>query len=189
MKPRFLILLAAAIGLAVYFATAKNKATPKDEDELTFIGETGASAESIAEGKIPLSSRKLPGKKPKEEPVFDVRVEVDPSGKKNRLYFSISEKHGYYVETFTIRAWYVRPGVTGPENSPLPLESYKDIYLRANETLRTCLEVVPAELGHVNGNIGTSANWEAEIALYGRAREKNPDPLPPARNELNLCDK
>jgi len=115
-----------------------------------------------------------------------VAVEVDRSSGKNRLFFNITESHGYYVETFRIQVWYVRPGVTGPENSPLHFTIYKDDFLKANETYRTCAEVVPAELALVGGDMGSTENWDARIIWQCRAREKNPDPLPIVTN-MDRC--
>jgi len=181
MKPRFLILLALAIGLAAYLANAaKNKPTTVAEidDQPSFISNSGETFEEMQAGKDPLWKRPLPGSEPSQKPEFDIRVEVDSSGKKNRLYLFVSEKHGFYVESLTMRVWYKGPGVTGPGDSPIKATTVKEIYIKANETLRTCMEIVPAELIRVNGQIGTSANWDAEMIKYGRARDKNPDPLP-----------
>jgi hypothetical protein len=181
MNARLLILIVLAGGLAVYFAVAKNQAPvvvetaaeDKDGDEMT--------AKEIEDKRLEgteLIKRPLPGKEPAEPPNLAVSVEVDRISGKNRLYFNITESHGYYVETFRIQFWYVRPGVTGPEDSPLSFTVYKDDFLKANDTLRTCAEVVPAELSRVGGDMGTTQNWDAEIVFHGRAREKNPDPLP-----------
>ena len=179
MSARLLILIVLAGGLAVYFAVAKNRAPavvePTTEDE------DGMTKEELARKRIEqtaLCKRPLPGKEPAEPPDLAVTVEVDRASGKNRLYFNITESHGYYVETFRIQAWYKREGVTGPENSPLHVNVYVENFLKANETFRTCAEVVPAELSRVGGDIGTTENWEAEVEWHCRAREKNPDPLP-----------
>ena len=183
MKARLLILIVLAGGLAVYFAVGKNRA-PTVVETVT-QGEDPDGREMTPdqikrkrEEQTELCKRPLPGVEPPEKPDLAVTVEVDPTGKKNRLYFNISESHGYYVETFRIQAWYKREGVTGPEDSPLEWTLYVDNYLKANETFRTCAEVVPAELSRVGGDMGTTANWDAKIIWHCRARAKNPDPLP-----------
>jgi len=179
MNARLLILIVLAGGLAVYFAAVKCRApavvepTSADDD-----GTTKEERDRINNEKIELCKRPLPGKEPVEPPDLAVTVEVDRASGKNRLYFNITESHGYYVETFRIQVWYKREGVTGPDNSPLTFTVYKDDFLKANETFRTCAEVVPAELSRVGGDIGTTQNWDAKIIWHCRARETNPDPLP-----------
>ena len=117
-----------------------------------------------------------------------VQVEVDRSKGKNRLFFTISEAHGFYVEQFRVRFWYVKEGVTGPEDSPVNVTQFFDRFLPAKDTLRVCMEVVPAELTRVNGDMGDTSNWKAEIVWHGRARAKNPDPMPPRTDIVTSCD-
>lgn len=179
ISARLLILVVLAGGLAVYFAVGKNRAPAAVEaDAENADWMTKEEHDRIDQEKIELSKRPLPGKEPAEAPDLAVTVEVDRAGGKNRLYFNITESHGYYVETFRIQVWYKRPGVTGPEDSPLLFTVYKDEYLKANETFRTCAEVVPAELVLVGGDMGATENWDAKVIYHGRAREKNPDSLP-----------
>jgi len=181
MSARLLILIGLAGGLAVYFAVGKSRAPAVSRTAVVDDGDDGMTKEEIEKIRIAqteLCKRPLPGAEPPEKPDLAVTVEVDPTGKKNRLYFNISESHGYYVETFRIQAWYKREGVTGPEDSPLSVGVYVDNYLKANETFRTCAEVVPAELSRVGGDMGTTQNWDATIIWHCRARAKNPDPLP-----------
>jgi len=179
MSARLLILIVLAGGLAVYFAVGTNRA-PAVVDPAADDGDwmTQEERDRIEIEKIELSERPLPGREPAEPPDLAVTVEVDRTSGKNRLCFNITERHGYYVETFRIQVWYKREGVTGPENSPFPFTVYKNEFLKANETFRTCAEVVPAELSLVGGDIGTTQNWDASMIYHGRAREKNPDPLP-----------
>lgn len=192
MSVRLVILILLAGGMALYFAAGKNKAPTTievvevQEDELP-----PEEKHRLDEERKTLAQRPLPGREPEDPPEapedFSVVVEVDHSSGKNRLYFNISEKHGYYVETFRLLAWYKKPGVTGPENSPLTVPDYVNDYLKANDTLRRCIEIVPAELSRVGGDMGTSENWEARIDEYNRARVKDPDPLPRV-TRMHSCD-
>jgi len=187
MSARLLILIVLAGGLAVYFAVAKNQApavvepTIENEDWMT-----QEEVDRVREEGIEVCKRPLPGKEPDVPPDLAVTVEVDRISGKNRLFYNITESHGYYVETFRVQVWYVRPGVTGPEDSPSRFEVYFDNFLKANETFRTCAEVVPAELSRVGGDMGTTENWDARIVWHCRAREKNPDPLPIV-TEMDRC--
>lgn len=187
MSARLLILIVLAGVLAVYFAVGKNRAPavvdPAAEDDEWMTRE---ERDRIDQEKIELPNRPLPGEEPPEPPDLAVTVEVDRTSGKNRLYFNITESHGYYVETFRINVWYKREGVNGPQDSPLHFTVYKNEFLKANETFRTCAEVVPAELSRVGGDMGTTENWDAEIIFHGRAREKNPDPLP-AVTDMDRC--
>lgn len=189
MNVRLIILVVVAGGMAVFLATNRSK------QPATMAIDAPAEADVVSQevrdkSKVP-SEIPLPGSEPDDPPVvpddFAVTVEVDTSKGKNRLYFNITEKHGYYVETFRLTAWFKRPGVEEPEDSPLQVPVYLPEYLKANETLRTCIEVVPAELRRVGGSIGKSEDWEARIDYYHRAREKNPETFPPTLR-VQPCD-
>ena len=189
MKARLVILVVLAAALAVYFAGVKGKEPVVDtafESGLTKEEESQTQAD-----KRLLSERPLPGREPAVRPKapedFAVTIEVDPSGKKNRLYFTISERHGYYIETMRIIAWRTKGGTTDPEDSPLVVPVYVNDYIKANETLRWCAEVVPAELARVGGDLGTTADWAARVEYFHRAREKHPDPLPSVLRMVS-CD-
>ena len=62
-------------------------------------------------------------------------------------------------------------------------------YLKSNDTLVDCMEVVPAELGDIGGDIGETSNWDAEIVTWmaERVRESDPDPFP-LIYESDRCD-
>ena len=143
----------------------------------------------IEELQTALSKRALAGEEPAEEAEFDVQVEVDTTGQKRRLYFYLTEAHGYYVETIDIDFYYKPTPDTEYEESPLVVPVHLDEYLKANEVGEGCIEVVHAELDDVSEEItmGTSENWEAVVVDYGRARAENPDPLPPAEKTVH-CD-
>ena len=131
-------------------------------------------------GQETLLRRDLPGEEPPEPPDLSVRVEVDPTGGKNRLYLYISEAHGYYVEDFTVVIWHKGDGdVTEPEDAALQVNHPINKFLKANETLVDCLELVKPELDKVGGDIGLTGDWEAIVERYGRARAENPVEFPP----------
>lgn len=179
MKPRLLILIALAGGLAVYFAMVKGKPRAEFDPALNRLsGEAGDISEQQRKELITeLALLPLAGDEPPDAPDLAVSIEVDTSAGKNRLYVTLSESHGYYVENFRVRIWYKDTPETDYADSPLRFDHVMDKYIKANETLRDCFEVVPAELEHIGGDIGTSKKWGAEVSSHGRAREDNPDPL------------
>ena len=180
MKARLILLIVVAGGLAVWIAARPKMAasTSVDAPDAALTEAERLELLRIREMQKMLGNRDLPGRKPPEEPDVHVGIEVDVSSGKNRLYFTISEAHGYYVETFQLEAWYVDENTTGPDDAPLRVSALLDIYLKENETLRECIEVVPAELSHIGGDIGKTADWDVQLISYGRARAKNPDRLP-----------
>jgi len=183
MKARMLILLVAAAGLAIYYALRE---PPVHEVPI----QTAEGKPPDWEHEKPLWTFPLPGDLPDVPPSFDITVEVDTSSGKNRLYFNVTETHGYYVEAPRIRFWY-SGGDKYPnfEDSPITRTHYLNRYVKANETLRFCIELVPAELAHVGGDIGATGDWSAIVIHYppGRYRVANPDPLPRV-DESTLCD-
>jgi len=180
MNPRLFILIVLAAGLAVSFAALKGRAKP----DLPPVDE---SAEYDDLPVDTLDKHDLAGEEPDEEPDLSVQVEVDRTKGKNRLYFTLSEAHGFYVEQFRIRFWWVGGGAT-EENSPLVLYQFFDRYMPAKENLRLCLEVVPAELQKVGGDIGSTSDWNSEVEWHGRWRTKSPNPLPMRTDLEGLCD-
>lgn len=185
MSPRFWILIVVAAGLVVYVAM---RAPVPAKEEMTF--DDGISEEErarIREVQSLLQDRDLPGEEPVEPADLSVRVEVETASGKNRLYYYITEAHGYYVETFDIEFHYKPTPDATAFDSPLVWNQFVNDYVKANETLVGCLEVVPAELDKVGGDIGTSENWGASIPSYGRARLQNPDPIPPL-SRVAECD-
>jgi hypothetical protein len=187
MKPRLLILIVAAAGLAVYFASLKSRpvSTKVDAPDESILSDEERKQIDLTQKM--LDTFPLSGKEPAEPADLSVLVEVDRSKGKNRLYFTISERHGYYVEQLKVRLWWKKGGVKEPKDSPLDAEQFFDRYLKANETLRLCMEVVPFELAKVGGDIGRTEDWGSEIAWHGRVRDKNPNPLPPDK-DLGRCD-
>lgn len=187
MGVRLIILVVVAAGLAVFFAVRK-PANPAEVEEgsVTTLDDpslTPAEREELRisrETQTPLGQRPLPGEEPAIPPQLEIRVEANPESGKNRLIFYISEAHGYYVEEFDIRFWWKPDGQDiAMEDSPLiVVHRIINKYLKANETFQDCVEVVDAELKRVGGSIGKTENWAAAIVQHGRARAKNPDPLP-----------
>lgn len=184
MNPRLIILIVLAGGMAVYLAT---RPAPVVSDELPGVNAGVEPGEFDPNAAKPIWTQPLDGEEPPEVPEFDIRVEVDPSGRKNRLYFYIDEAHGYYVEKPVIKFWYVSEPGQELRDSALPIGLIVNDYVRANETYKGCIDVVPAELKKVGGDIGTDANWDVRIESWGRARSQNPDPLPVIVDALN-CD-
>jgi hypothetical protein len=98
---------------------------------------------------------------------------------KNRLRFYVAEKHGYFVETLQVKFWWQKAGENiEASQSPLVFSHHVNNCIKAKETFVDYIEVVPAELSKVGGDIGTSENWRAEVTRHHRARAENPNPFP-----------
>lgn len=193
MSKRLIILAVVAAILTLKFALSSS-APPNQKDDIlaTFVSADGDSKEITRIKSTVLWKRALPGEPPQTKAEPQVRVEVDTSGGKNRLYLYISEANGFYMDTLDIEIWH-----TGKDNEydidSTPLTIIHKIYnkfLKANDTLVDCLEVVPAELEYVGGDIGDTQNWDAEIISWmdKRVRQDDPDPLP-LIYESDRCDR
>ncbi len=117
-----------------------------------------------------LGERELPGEPPPVSPEFDLTFEVPAGVGGNALIIYVSERHGYYVETFQI--------LINKKGFPFALELYYDRFLRANDVLVIRENIVPAELPHFGGDMGTGDDWEGVATRHGRYRAEDPDPLP-----------
>ena len=184
MSPRFIILVVLAGGLAIYLAT--RTAAPAEEvlaripSEINTIEETDINM-------IPIDERDLAGEAPSEPADFDVRVEVDPGGTKTRLFYYITEKHGYYVEAPQLLLWHVAQPGHGLEDTNLEVPHLIGDFIQANVTYKGCIDITPSELGHVGDDIGTDRNWAAYVEEWGRTRLQDPDPLPTIVHAMS-CD-
>ncbi len=184
-SPRLLILVALAGGLAVFAASlASGPPRPSPEESLFVPGNDGAGRLVVQARKQLLRDRPLPGEDPPNPAELAVTWHVDPSGKRNRLYYDLTEANGYYVETFELDIYHVSDADDLPAR-PLTSKFLND-YVEANSTLAGCLDLGPAELWRVGGEMGTSDNWFIDVRAYGRARLQNPDPLP-TLSEENRC--
>lgn len=178
MKSRLVILLVVAVGMGV-FLLVRSKTPPGQEPELK-QNLTAEQLEHYKLLKMRLSERPLPGEEPPEPADVRVTVEVDSMETKHRLYLYLSETHGYYVETLNVDIYRVtRDEQTGEQEQQWIVSNPFEIYLEADQILRTCIELVPSEMERIDNDLGTSEDWVAEVASYGRARVENPDPLPP----------
>ncbi len=170
MNPRLLILCACLGGMAIWAAIPRTP--PMDQ-----LGVIEAQPQDVIDGKKMLYQWDLPGEDPPDELEFDLNVWVDDADDKNRLYFSISEVHGYYVESLNLDFYYKSTADTTYEDSKLRLPVYINNYIKAGETFTDFVEVVDAEIDSVTDDIGSTENWGVEVTGYGRAREKNPEIL------------
>ncbi len=184
MKARLLILVVLAGGLAVWAATRPPTVIDGGDDGPTIMTSDGSTqkvaSDDINEAQKMLWERELPGEEPAEEVNLSMDLEIETSNGKNRMVFYITEAHGFYVEDFDINFWYTGGDENmDPRDSPLSVKHRAaNRYLEANGTLKECIELVPGELRHIDYDIGETEDWNAEIVKHGRARAKNPDPLP-----------
>lgn len=187
MSIRLVILIVLAGVLAVAFAM-RTSAPPPDTEEMLTDDLTPEELEDIRRKQTLIAELPPPpGEEPEIPPEFDVAVEVDPNPNKHRLYFYVTERHGYYVEGLTIQAWFNPDGAeVGPERS-VTFSHYVNDYLEANGTLVTCMDIAAAELDNIGGDMLTTEYWGAWVIRYGRARTENRDPLPDISDEYDPC--
>jgi hypothetical protein len=180
------ILLVLAAGLSIFLAV---RASSPPKETLLDDGISAAELERIRDSQKRIFEDPLPGEEPPVPPELDIRIEVDPTGEKNRILYYITESHGYYVDAFEIDFWYKPTPEATRQASPLVRTQILDDYLKANETFKGCFDVVDAELAVIGGEMGTTENWGAEVYHHaqGRARMQNPDRFPEVPN-VTKCD-
>lgn len=167
MTARLVFLVVIAGALAVFLAT---RTTGDLQGEVVSTGPRPVTAM--------IRDQAIDGEEPVEPAEFEIQIEVDRSSGKNRLLLLITEEHGYYADSLQVVVWNttVEDGTQLSYDSPIT--HFINKFVPANETLVDCIEVVPAELTPIGGDIGESADWEGEVLNYGRARVVNPNPLP-----------
>ncbi len=174
MKARFLLLLTAAGGLAIFLAM---RTTEPANGNLTVLARTDGTddIDKIRIEQTVLWRFDLPGEEPDEPAELSAQVTVDPTDGKNRLYFSITEANGYYVEYLTVDFFHKETRQSTIEDSGLIITERINDFIPANQTLTGCREIVPAELYDIGGQMGTTQNWGAEVVSYYRARLEDPE--------------
>ncbi len=180
MKARLVVFAVLGVSLLVYHVVTNDDLRP----QVPTLGRVlpGEPPHEVVEIRKQLvREQKIGGEEPPEPVDLTVRVWTDPTDGKNRLYYEISEAHGYYVDTFRLQFWFAGgEGITGPRSSPLVVPVFLNDYLTAGDVLRSCVDVTPIELRGVGGSLGSSEDWAARVVSYYRARAANPDPLPEA---------
>ncbi len=190
ISARLIILVVVGAAMATYWATREPVVfDPNDAGDRDQIVADDLSAVEV--GQQLVWQQPCEGEGPPEDAPVELSIDVwvDPADTKNRLHFSITEAHGYYVDTPSMLFWYQEAGEDiGPEESGLVLrQTMFNNLVPANGEMRDCLEVVAAELELVGGDIGTTENWQAEVIDYHRARIENCDPLPTVTKRVK-CD-
>lgn len=174
MKIRLLLLL-AVLGVVLVVTLTKDE-TP------TVAGTDGGDDDGpITEGGAPTVDQKktlmeidVPGENPAVTPDIQVQVRPDDSSGQNRLYYTITEKHGFFVETFRLRFWY-SPSRYQEKNDEVSVMIFLvNHFLKANDTFEGYTQLTPVEMEIINRQMGTGDNWRAEVLHYGRWRDKNP---------------
>lgn len=170
-RPLLLILVGVLVVVAV-IAFTRPKSNSGDgkviEDDPNEPVETLDA--KIAQTKQELRERPLAGADPAVPPVLHAVIRLDPNGR--RMYFDVTEEHGYYVETIDIRVWKKKT----PDRA---LALHFDKYLKANDTLTLMANFNPFEMvNYADNSMGAAEDWDLEVECH-RARAQNPDPLPP----------
>ena len=124
--------------------------------------------------EMTLAEFDLPGSEPPEPVVLTVEHEVDTEGGKHRIWATITEEHGYFVETFRLEFYHVGT----PDHR---FDFFADKYLPAGGKLKLDILVSAAELDLAGGEMGNTEDWAVEIVQYGRARAETPKNWPEGR--------
>ncbi len=116
------------------------------------------------------------GVRPEGEPEFDVSVELEMKGEQPNLYFTITERHGWYAGTVTVEFWHVAPAEDGGlVEGESRLSHLCHNYLDFNATLVCQTVPNPHEFPELDEDWGTSENWQARILGHGEIYQKNED--------------
>lgn len=169
MKARMIILVLILVGVGGVW-TFRDPGDPKSDydagDEPTSMGKTVGLM-------VDLSSLALPGADPPVTPEFDVTVVVDTSDGRNKLISTVTERHGYFVETLSVDLYFMPTG-GAPDDEVRVYQRFVQDYIRVDDSLTLVDFVVPAELSKFGGSMGESSNWRGEVVAHGRSRLEDP---------------
>jgi hypothetical protein len=119
-------------------------------------------------------------------PEMSIQIRVDPTDGKNRIYFNLTEAHGYYVDTCNLTFWYAGEGDTeGGQRPPLIVQHVLNDYVEAHGRLHSCIDIPWAELQRIGGSMGRTEDWRASVEACYRACVGNPKRLPNVTTVVN----
>jgi len=161
-KPLLIILLLLLVGLLVYKLGFQSRQTDGGEPPATDL-------KDIVE-KEPLFWRTpANGVKTDETPEFDVQLETRHQGQQQRLHFTVTEVHGWWVTEVLVEARY---GKTNPETgefedlNSLPVKYLFMDVIEFGKPLEGDTALTSPELRTIGGQIGEPANWQAKIVRW-----------------------
>lgn len=181
MGARLIILIVLGAGLAVFYA-----ARPPSQSGDGIVVPPAETPETI-KGKM------LWHKDPPDcpaagvEPDLNLSFSIDPADGKNRIYFELSESHGFYVQSFILQFWFMPTPDTECEDSPLCFELPLDRYIKAGETYVGCTDINDAELRKIGGDMGTTDNWGGHIIDFSMTRACTENPPELLREGWDRC--
>jgi hypothetical protein len=164
------VLLLGLVGVLVVTRSGDKDTTATDGDDQSVV-RTGEPSESGEWHLEPCARRPLPGENPEEEPEFETKVVVDQDSGKNQIKLTITETHGYFVETLRVNLWY-------RDSRYYAVETFIDDYISAGSPLEWTVPVTPAEMDEIgieDQNLGSAEDWEVEIVNYNRWRTEDPN--------------
>lgn len=114
----------------------------------------------------PFYNPDVEGDKPDEDPELDVTCELTYEGPRAVLNFTVTERHGWYVDHIYVEFWYVEED----ENGELrqigdPVQHLCKKYLDFDDTLRDNTTLLDVEFEELDG-FGTTENWRVRVADY-----------------------
>jgi len=161
-KPLLIILLLLLVGLLVYKLGFQSKQTDGDNGSVPDL-------KDIVE-QDPLFWRTPPqGVKTDETPEFDVQLETRHQGQQQRLHFTVTEVHGWWVTEVYLEANY---GKANPETgefevlSKLPVKFLFPDVIEFGKPLEGDTALTGPELNFLGGEIGDPSNWDAKIVRW-----------------------
>ena len=106
---------------------------------------------------------------------FDVAVELRRVGVRDVLYFTITERHGWYADHLYVEFWYEEQDEGGEwHRVGDPLTYLCHNYLDFGATLVENTTPQFIEFKELNEDFGTSENWRAHIRNYNRVLAPKP---------------
>jgi len=108
------------------------------------------------------------GVTPDAPPDINVDVELSKEGPRSVLTFTITEKHGWYVDYIYVEFWYVEIGEDGTEKQVGDSIKYLcHHYLGFGETLVEKTTLLDIEFPELD-DFGTTENWRATVQKWGK---------------------
>ena len=105
---------------------------------------------------------------PDTDPDLHVDVHVEREGEKAKIFFTVSESHGWYVDHLYIDFWYVEKDDSGEmKQIGRRLKYMCHNYLPFGETITEYTTPQSHEFPEID-DFGTTENWQAAAAEWGK---------------------
>jgi len=161
MAMRLLVVLVLIVlGVVVWM---KKEGAEEGEIKLAEVAQT-----ETKDKPAPYFNPNVEGVEPDGAPEFNVVHELRMVGQQTRMFFTVTEAHGWYADHVYVEFWYEEEDENGERRRVGdPVRLMMKGYVDFGKTLEDNTTLLDYEFPELDG-FGTTENWQARVNQYGK---------------------